>query len=197
MLQPTLLLLLLPPSTLEQQCPLLSPPQHPQLPHHLLSSVRPPLVGLGRTRPLLLVLHLGPHSQLHLLNLQLLVQTPVQDLYLVRPMHLLLELLPIPHQVEDFSLEGPVLLAPQTLAQVCSPLVPVQHLLLHRLLLPLRRSPEQPPVDSISLRAQHLTSGQINLFHLLADKRSQGAGLRQQCGGGSRALWTQGGLRLD
>lgn len=88
-------------------------------------------------------------------------------------------------------------LAPQTLVQVCSPLVLVQHLLLHQLLLLLRRSLEQPLVDSISLRPQHLTLGQINPSHLLADKRSQGAGLRQRCGGGNRALWTHGGSRLD
>lgn len=193
MLLPTLLLLLLPPSTLEQQHPLLSPLQLPQLPHHLLSSVQPPLVALGRARHLLLVLHLGPHSQLHLLNPRLLGQTPMLHLYLVKPTHLFLELLLIPHQVEDFSLEEPVRLVPQTLVQVCSPLVLVQHLLLHQLLLPSRRSLEQLLVDSISLRPQHLTSGQINHSRLLVGKRSQGAGLRQRCGGGSRALWTHVG----
>lgn len=193
-----LLLLLLPPSTLEQQRPLLFPLQLPQLPHHLLSSVQPPLVGLGRVRHRLLVLHLHPHSQLHLLNLRLLGQTPMQRLYLVRPVHLFLELLLIPHQqVEDFSSEGPVRLAPQTRAQVFLPLVPVQRLLLHQLPLPSRRSQEQLLVDSISLRPQHLTSGQINHSRLLVVKPSPGAGLRQRCGGGSRALWSHGRRRLD
>lgn len=192
-----LLLLLLPPSTLEQQRPLLSPLQPPQLPHHLLSSVQPPLVGLGQARHLLLVLHLHPHFQLHLLNLRLLGQTPMQRLYLVRPLHLFLELLILHQQVEDFSSEGPVRLAPQTLAQVFLPLVPVQRLLLHQRLPPSRRSLEQLLVDSISLRPQHLTSGQIDHSRLLVVKPSPAAGSRQRCGGGSRALWSHGGSRLD
>lgn len=194
-----LLPLLLLPSTLEQQQPLLSPLQLPLPLHHLLSSVQPPLVGLGRVRHHLLVLHLHPHSQLHLLNLRLLGQTPTQHLYLVRPVHLFLELLLlIPHQqVEDFSSEGPVRLAPQTLVQVFLPLVLVQRLLLRQLLLPSRRSPEQRLVDSTSLRPQHLTSGQINHSRLPVVKQSPGAGSRRRCGGGSRALWSYGGSRLD
>lgn len=144
-----------------------------------------------------MVLRLGPHSQLHLLNLQLLGQTPMQHLYLVRPTPLFLELQLILHQVEDFSLEGPVHLAPRTLAQVFSPLVPVQHHLLPRPLLPSLLSSEQLLEDSTSLKPQHLTSGQINHLRLLADKRLQGAESRQRCGGGNRALWTHGGSRLD
>lgn len=196
-----MLLLLLPPrSTLAQQRPLLSPLQLLQLHRHRLSLVQPRLVDLGQARLLLLALHLDPHSQLHLLSLQLLEQTPMRRLYLVRQTHLFLELLLIPHQQEvDFSLEEPVRLAPRTLAQVCSPLVPVQQLPL-RLLLPSHRSPELLQVDLISLRPQHLTLGQINHFRLLVDNRSAGVGLRQRCGGGSRALRTGGGntgLRLD
>lgn len=185
MLLPTLLLLLLPHSTSAQQRPPF--PRLPQLPRHLLSSVQLLLVGLERARHLLLVPHLGPRSLLHLLNLRLLEQTPMQRRHLDRPTHLYLELRLIPHQVERFSLAVPVRLAPLTLVQVCSPLALVQQLLLHRQLLPSRRSPEQLLVDSISLRPQHLTSGH---FRLLVANRSQGAGLRQRCGGGSRSLWT-------
>lgn len=144
-----------------------------------------------------MVLRLGPHSQPQLLNLRLLGQTQMQHLCLVRPTHLSLERLLTLHQVEDFSLEGPVRLAPRTLAQVCSPSVLVQLLLPRRPLLRSPLSPERPLEDSISLKPQHLTSGQINPSRLLADKRSQGAESRQRCGGGSRALWTLGGSRLD
>lgn len=144
-----------------------------------------------------MVLRLGPHSQPQLLNLRLLVRTQTQPLCLVRQTRLFLGLLLILLQVEGFSLEGPVRLAPQTLAQVCSPLVPAQLLRLHRLLLPSLLSPGRPLEDSTSLLPQHLTSGQINPSRLLAGQRSQGAESRQQCGGGSRALWTLGGSRLD